>query len=69
MAKTQTERAIDALVNKRQTLTAKQITSRFGAANPHGLVYNLRQKGYDVKLVTTKDSRGRETSKYTYVGK
>lgn len=69
MAKTQTDRIIDALVNKRQALTAKQITARFGAANPHGLVYSLRKKGMNVKLVTTTDTRGRETSKYTYVGK
>lgn len=67
MVKTQTARAINAFVNKGQALTAKQITARFGAANPRGLVYSLRQKGYNVKLVTTKDSRGRETSKYTYV--
>jgi|688.fasta_scaffold183392_4 hypothetical protein len=68
MVKTQTDRVINALVTKGQALTAKQISARFGAANPHGLVYSLRKKGLNIKLVTTKDSRGRETSKYTYVG-
>jgi len=66
--KTQTERVINALVTKRQALTAKQISSRFGAANPHGLVYSLRKKGFKIELVTTANSRGVETSKYTYVG-
>ena len=66
---TQTDRVINVLVTKRQPLTAKQITARFGAANPHGLIYNLRQKGMKIELVTTTDSRGRETSKYKYVGK
>ena len=57
MAKTQTDRVIEALVVKGQSLTAKQITSRFGAANPHGLVYNLRKKGVKVDLITTKIGR------------
>jgi hypothetical protein len=68
MAKTQTNRVIEALVVKGQALTAKQIASRFGAANPYGLVYSLRKKGVKVDLVTTRNSRGRETSKYMYVG-
>lgn len=65
--KTQTDRVIDALVNKGQELTAKQIGARFGAANPAGLIYSLRQKGFNISLVTRYDTKGRMTLKYVYV--
>jgi predicted ArsR family transcriptional regulator len=49
-----------------QTLTAKQIASRFGVANPTALVSSLRMTGYPIYLNEgTKDERGRvRASKY-----
>jgi len=47
-----------------ERLTAKQIASRFSVANPHNLVYNLRNEGYAIYLNRHTDSKGRVTHKY-----
>jgi hypothetical protein len=48
-----------------QKLTAKQISTKFGIANPRATVSDLRGLGFSVKLDRTPDSRGRVTTKYT----
>lgn len=49
-----------------EELSAKQISSRFRAANPTAVVNSLRMDGYSIYLNSgTQDSRGRSrTSKY-----
>jgi hypothetical protein len=54
-----TARVLNALMAG-ETLTPAQITARFGAANPHDVVYKLRRQGYAVYLNKgTLGSRGR----------
>ena len=54
-----TARVLNAL-KAGETLTPAQITARFGAANPHDVVYQLRRQGYAVYLNRgTIGSRGR----------
>ena len=47
-----------------EQLTEAQIRQRFGAANPRALVSSLRMKGYAIYANTSKDTKGRETTKY-----
>ena len=47
-----------------QRLTAKQIAARFSVANPHDVVYKLRNEGYVINLNTYSDTKGRMTNKY-----
>jgi len=59
-----TNRLIEALQNGEQ-LTAKQITARFGIANPTATVSSLRMnRGFAVYANQRRDSRGRTTTKY-----
>lgn len=63
MAMTTLDKLYTALVTKKQTLTAKQIATRFGVANPHDMIYRLRNKG--VKINTTTVTRnGKTVQKY-----
>lgn len=39
-----------------QSLTAKQISSRFRVANPHHTIYVLRNEGYQISLVSGKNN-------------
>ena len=61
---TKTDKVLHAL-QKGEALTAKQITSRFGAGNPRALLSSLRMKGYAVYATAHTDTKGRETTKYT----
>lgn len=47
-----------------QTLTAKQIKSRFGAGNPAAVIQALRFSGFPIYLNSHKDTKGRVTQKY-----
>lgn len=61
---TRTSRLIEALQNGEE-LTAKQITARFGIANPTATVSDLRlRNGLAVYANRRTDSRGRTTTKY-----
>jgi hypothetical protein len=64
MTKTKCERLLNSF-RKGQELTSRQIAARFSVANPRDLVYNLRGKGHRINLITTIDSKGRETNKYS----
>lgn len=48
-----------------EELTAKQISSRFGVSNPRDTVHSIRQKGFPVNLIETKDTKGRVKHKYS----
>ena len=48
-----------------KTVTAKQITARFGLANPHEAVRQLRMKGYVVYANSGKMWNGEPTVRYT----
>lgn len=61
-----TARVFKALVVDGEELTAKQITARYGVANPHNTVYTLRMEGYPIYLNQHKDSKGRVTNKYRF---
>jgi hypothetical protein len=63
MVNTKVSRVLNAL-SKGQELSAKQISSRFGLANPHDAIYKLREKGYSVDLYEYTDSRNKITYKY-----
>lgn len=58
-----TERVLNALENGEE-LTAKQIASRFNAANPREVVRQLRAKGYPVYLNRRVSASGNVTNKY-----
>jgi predicted transcriptional regulator len=61
---TKTERLLGAL-QKGDELTAKQITARFGIANPTATVSDLRlRSGFAVYANERKDTKGRVTTKY-----
>jgi len=58
-----TERVLEALKSG-ELLTAKQITARFGVANPHAAISAIRLKGYAVYLNEYKTAKGDVTKKY-----
>ena len=47
-----------------KTVTAKQITARFGLANPHEAVRQLRMKGYAVYANNSTLWNGETTTRY-----
>jgi len=56
---TQKRRVLNALTNG-EVLSSKQISARFGAANPTAVVNTLRQEGFPIYLNNGgTDSRGR----------
>jgi len=64
MMKTKAERLIEVLQNG-EALTAKQITARFGIANPTATVSDLRLRGgFAIYANEHKDTKGRVTTKY-----
>jgi Helix-turn-helix domain len=62
MTNTNTQRVLEALKTGEE-LTAKQISSRFGIANPSAAVHTLRSKGYPIYLNARKTQTG-VTNKY-----
>jgi len=63
MTETKQTRVLMALQSGEQ-LTAKQITARFGIANPTATISNIRFAGYAVYANEHKDTKGRVTTKY-----
>lgn len=61
---TKVDRVFEALVNRGEQLTASQIKARYGVANPHDAVYQIRQMGYAIYLNETKNSKGETVAKY-----
>lgn len=61
---TKQERLLEALKNG-ESLTAKQISARFGIANPTATVSDLRYSGHAVYSKLTTDTKGRTNTKYT----
>lgn len=59
-------RVLEALQSGQQ-LTAKQIASRYGVANPHNVVYALRNKGYAIYANDRTNARG-ETKAFYRLG-
>jgi predicted transcriptional regulator len=57
------DRLLEALKNG-ENLTARQITARFGLANPRAAVSSLRFKGYAVYLNDHKTAKGEISKKY-----
>ena len=60
---TKTEKVITALEGGAE-LTAKQITARYGVANPRAVISSLRMQGYPVVLNQRTNSFGETYSKY-----
>ena len=60
---TKSDHLLEALKAGEQ-LTAKQITHRFGVANPRATVSALRFKGYAIYANEHTDTKGRVTTKY-----
>jgi DNA-directed RNA polymerase specialized sigma subunit len=63
MTLSQKERVLTAL-RKGQTLTAKQMTARFGIASPTKVVSRLREDGYRIDTKYQTNSKGVTHSKY-----
>lgn len=63
---TQNERVFNALVVKGESLTAKQIGSRFRLANPYDAIYKLRRAGYNIDIRESVDTKGRVKTKYSF---
>ena len=66
MMSNQAQRVYEALVTKREMLTAKQIRSRFNIANPYDAVYQLREAGVEISQGSFTDTKGRVKNKYFY---
>ena len=47
-----------------QELTAKQIATRYKVANPHDLVYRLRNERYAIYANSRKNYKGETVTKY-----
>ena len=60
---TKTEKVITALESGVE-LTAKQITARYGVANPRAVISSLRMQGYPVFLNQRTNSLGETYSTY-----
>lgn len=60
---TNTQRIFEALVDGEQ-LTGKQISARYGVANPRSAIHTLRMEGYPIYLNKHTDTKGRVTHKY-----
>jgi biotin operon repressor len=54
------DRTLDTLMDGTM-LSAKQIASRFGVANPYDVIHSLRREGYNIELVR---GSGRRVNKY-----
>lgn len=63
MTETKQTRVLMALQNGEE-LTAKQITARFGVANPTATISDIRFAGYAVYANKHTDTKGRVTTKY-----
>ena len=63
---TKVEKVFEALVNRGEQLTANQIKTRYGIANPHDAVYQIRQNGYAIYLNEKKNSKGKTVNKYRF---
>lgn len=61
---TKVEKVFEALVGRGEELTAQQIKTRYGVANPHDAIYQIRQMGYAIYLNERKNSKGETVSKY-----
>jgi hypothetical protein len=61
---TKIDRVFEALVNRGEELTASQIKTRYGVANPHDAVYQIRQMGYAIYLNERKNSKGETVARY-----
>jgi hypothetical protein len=58
------EKVLEALVVRGEELTAAQIKTRYGVANPHDAVYQIRQLGYAIYLNERKNSKGETVARY-----
>jgi len=64
ITKTKTQRLVEAF-NSGEELTSKQISARFGIANPTATVSDLRLRhGYAVYANRKTDTKGRVSTKY-----
>jgi predicted ArsR family transcriptional regulator len=63
MTETKQSRVLAALQNG-ERLTAKQIQSRFGVANPTATISDLRFSGFAIYANRHVDSKGRVSTKY-----
>lgn len=61
---TKVEKVFDALVDRGEELTASQIKTRYGVANPHDAVYQIRRMGYAIYLNERKNSKGETVARY-----
>jgi len=61
---TKVEKLYESLVGRGEQLTAAQIKSRYGIANPHDAVYQLRQAGFAIYTNETTNSNGETVMKY-----
>jgi len=61
---TKVDKVFEALVVRGEELTAAQIKSRYGIANPHDAVYQIRQNGYAIYLNENKNSKGETIGRY-----
>lgn len=60
---TNTQRVLEAF-QAGEKLTAKQITARFGVANPRSVVHSLRMQGYPIYLNGRKNAKGETVNRY-----
>lgn len=61
-----TSRLANALLNG-EHLTARQIAARYSVRNPRDMIYNLRNEGAEIELITRTNSKGVTNRFYTLV--
>jgi len=57
-----------ALLDRSESLTARQIAARYRISNPYDLIYRLRNEGIKIERLKTTNSRGKIVYRYSWGG-
>jgi len=64
--KTKTGKVFNAIVRKGETMSASEISKRFGVKNPTATISNIRQRGYAIYANTRKAGNGVQVTEYRH---
>ena len=64
--KTKTGKVFNAIVCKGETMSASEISKRFGVKNPTATISNIRQRGYAIYANTRKAGNGVQVTEYRH---
>jgi Mn-dependent DtxR family transcriptional regulator len=63
---TKTGKVFNAIVRKGETMSAAEISKRFGVKNPTATISNIRQRGYAIYANTRKAGNGVTVTEYRH---